>query len=101
MGNADKGGAVRLGLQAAAMSPLGERHLYRHSQTMPEPIKFRCPNCETEYKVVLVEAPPTHTDPILCLSCGAPLQNREGKFALKYFRTTGSRRPNYRGSKLV
>ena len=24
-----------------------------------------------------------------CFSCGAPLRSREGKFALKYFRTDG------------
>jgi hypothetical protein len=24
---------------------------------------------------------------LVCLSCGEPLQNRDGKFALKYFRT--------------
>jgi predicted RNA-binding Zn-ribbon protein involved in translation (DUF1610 family) len=53
--------------------------------------RFRCPNCEAEYKVVRVEAFPTHDQPLLCLSCGGPLHNREGKFALKYFRTGGSR----------
>src|SRR6516162_2539890 len=47
---------------------------------------FQCPNCHAEYKVVRVEAPPTHDQPLLCLSCGGPLNNREGKFALKYFR---------------
>jgi hypothetical protein len=49
---------------------------------------FRCPNCEAEYKVVRVEAPPTHDRQLICLSCGAPLHNREGKFALKYFRVS-------------
>ena len=53
--------------------------------------KFRCPNCEAEYKVVRVESPPSQQDrQLLCLSCGGPLHNRDGKFALKYFRTDGS-----------
>jgi predicted Zn finger-like uncharacterized protein len=58
---------------------------------MSEAIQFQCPNCEAQYKVVRVEAPPTHDNPVLCLGCGGPLQNREGKFALKYFRTDGPR----------
>jgi hypothetical protein len=54
---------------------------------------FSCPNCEAKYKVVRLEAPPTHDDPpLLCLSCGGPLRNRDGKFALKYFRTDTSGR---------
>jgi predicted RNA-binding Zn-ribbon protein involved in translation (DUF1610 family) len=54
---------------------------------MPEDAaKFRCPNCEAEYKLVRIEAPPTHDDQLVCLSCGGPLRNREGTFALKYFR---------------
>ena len=52
--------------------------------------KFRCPNCEAEYKVVRVAAPDTFDVQLLCLSCGAPLHNREGKFLLKYFRTERS-----------
>jgi hypothetical protein len=35
----------------------------------------------TCYKVVLVDAPPEHDQSLTCLSCGAPLQNRQGKFA--------------------
>jgi hypothetical protein len=58
---------------------------------MPAETSFRCPNCDTAYKVVRVEAPATHDEPLLCLSCGGPLHNRDGKFALKYFRTDGSR----------
>jgi len=54
---------------------------------------FRCPTCQAEYKVVRVEAPPTHTAPLLCLSCGGPLNNREGKFALKYFRVSDGAQP--------
>ena len=61
------------------------------SPLMPAETSFRCPNCDTAYKVVRVDAPATHDEPLLCLSCGGPLHNREGKFALKYFRTDGSR----------
>jgi hypothetical protein len=44
-------------------------------------------NCGDEYLVVRVEAPPTHDElPVLCLGCDGVLCNREGKFALKYFR---------------
>jgi RNase P subunit RPR2 len=67
---------------------------------MPETIRrFECPTCRTQYKVVRVEAPATHNTPVLCLGCGVPLRNREGKFALKYFSTTGRPRPNYHGGK--
>jgi len=61
--------------------------------------RFQCPNCEAEYRVVRVEAPPTHDQPLLCLSCGGPLHNREGKFALKYFRTNGPRQTILSGRK--
>jgi len=61
--------------------------------------RFQCPTCEAEYKVVRVEAPPTHDQPLLCLSCGGPLHNREGKFALKYFRTDGPRQKVLSGRK--
>ena len=61
---------------------------------------FHCPNCEAEYKVVRVEAPPTHDGQVICLSCGGPLQNREGKFVLKYFRAgDGSQRRSRRERK--
>lgn len=60
--------------------------------------KFRCPTCESEYKVVRVEAAPSGEEyPLTCLGCGAPLRNREGKFVLKYFRVDG--RPVVRGHK--
>ena len=54
---------------------------------MPPETSFKCPQCETAYKVVRVEASPTDDISLVCLSCGEPLQNRDGKFALKYFRT--------------
>jgi predicted RNA-binding Zn-ribbon protein involved in translation (DUF1610 family) len=61
--------------------------------------KFQCPQCGVQYKVVSVEAPATDDEPLLCLSCGGPLHNREGKFALKYFRTDGSRPTHLNGYK--
>jgi hypothetical protein len=33
-----------------------------------------------------VEAAARYDRPLLCASCGGPLRNRDGKFALKYFR---------------
>jgi len=58
---------------------------------MLDTTKFRCPTCEAKYKVVRIEAPPTREE-LTCLSCGAWLRNREGRFALKYFRTDRTRR---------
>jgi hypothetical protein len=62
---------------------------------------FKCPTCEARYKVVCVEAPPSHDrqDQLLCLDCGGPLRDREGKFALKYFHIDGSRRRSVGGRK--
>jgi hypothetical protein len=54
---------------------------------MPEQTDFNCPACEALYKLVRVEAPAANDKPLACLSCGGPLRNREGTFALKYFRT--------------
>jgi predicted RNA-binding Zn-ribbon protein involved in translation (DUF1610 family) len=51
-------------------------------------VKFNCPACQAEYRVVRVEAPRTDDARLLCLSCGGPLHNREGKFVLKYFRVS-------------
>ena len=56
---------------------------------VPEQTDFNCPICGTLYKLVRVEAPTANDKPLTCLSCGGPLLNREGKFALKYFRTNG------------
>ena len=38
--------------------------------------RFQCPNCQAQYKVVGVEAPPTYDQPLLCLSCGGSLRQR-------------------------
>jgi transcription elongation factor Elf1 len=52
---------------------------------MENVIQFRCPTCESEYKVVRVEVPLSGNEhPLTCLGCGTPLRNREGKFILKY-----------------
>jgi predicted Zn finger-like uncharacterized protein len=52
-----------------------------------EPRPFACPNCETDYKVVSVEAGPAlFRGEVTCLTCGAPFSAMEGRFALKYFR---------------
>jgi hypothetical protein len=55
---------------------------------------FECSKCGARYKVVHVEVPPEpdHRD-LACLSCKAPLNAREGKYALKYFRVRRSRPP--------
>jgi predicted RNA-binding Zn-ribbon protein involved in translation (DUF1610 family) len=51
---------------------------------MKNATEFRCPTCESEYKVVRVEAALSANEhPLTCLSCGAPLRNREGKYVLK------------------
>jgi predicted RNA-binding Zn-ribbon protein involved in translation (DUF1610 family) len=48
--------------------------------------RFNCPNCGAVYEVVYVEAETVALNrELACLSCGAPLQARQGRFALKYF----------------
>jgi predicted Zn finger-like uncharacterized protein len=61
---------------------------------MQDTIRFKCPHCEADYKVARIEAPAMRDKPVLCEECGGPLRNREGKFALRYFRTYGSRSGN-------
>ena len=43
---------------------------------METAVRFQCPNCQAQYKVVGVEAPPTYDQPLLCLSCGGSLRQR-------------------------
>ena len=45
---------------------------------------FRCPNCAALYQVTRAESDPARNREIICLTCGGPLDAREGKFALKY-----------------
>lgn len=64
---------------------------------MPTSPLFQCPNCSTAYRVVRVEAPPGSTidRELTCISCGGPLQSRDGAYVLKYFavdRPKGHRR---------
>jgi predicted nucleic acid-binding Zn ribbon protein len=48
--------------------------------------RFNCSNCGAAYEVVHVEAENVANDcELACLSCGAPLQSRQGRFVLKYF----------------
>jgi predicted Zn finger-like uncharacterized protein len=56
--------------------------------------QFECPNCGAKYEVVRVEAPrgPIINREIRCVSCGSPLNGREGKFIFKYFMIERSRR---------
>jgi len=53
---------------------------------MPEQeARFNCANCGAQYKGVRVEAPTAADREIVCLSCGVPLEAREGRFALNIF----------------
>lgn len=52
----------------------------------PSVTRFNCPNCDAMYDLVRTEAETVTTDrKLVCLTCGAPLQSREGRFILKYF----------------
>jgi hypothetical protein len=61
--------------------------------------RFNCPNCRALYEVVHVEAENVAIDRgLACLSCGAPLQSRQGRFVLKYFllkRSFSAARPRH------
>jgi predicted nucleic acid-binding Zn ribbon protein len=64
--------------------------LYRHllpPMTSQAPVThYECPNCRAQYRLVRVDADANAPDrEITCRSCGAPLQGREGRYALKYF----------------
>ena len=59
----------------------------------------RCPNCAAEYKVVWVEMSPSDKfREITCLSCGGPLQGRDGQSGLKYFLTSKRKGSRFRSS---
>jgi hypothetical protein len=52
----------------------------------PASNSFTCPNCQSLYHVIKVEAgPETNDRELSCRSCGAPLPSRDDKFVLKYF----------------
>jgi predicted RNA-binding Zn-ribbon protein involved in translation (DUF1610 family) len=85
----------------ARKSVLRARDLLPNPAVDENAVTFRCPTCETQYKFVRVEAPPSHDRELLCQSCGGPLPDREGKFALKYFSADGSRRRPDRGRRPI
>jgi hypothetical protein len=47
-----------------------------------EPIPFRCPSCEAEYKIVTIETCDVVQGKLRCLKCDAPLPAGEGRVAL-------------------
>jgi hypothetical protein len=52
----------------------------------PKPERFACPICGARYTLVRAEADATSVSgPLVCRSCGGPLNGREGPFVLKYF----------------
>jgi predicted Zn finger-like uncharacterized protein len=53
--------------------------------SQPEPIPFRCPSCEAEYKIVTIEACDAVRGKIRCLKCDALFPAGEGRVAFKYF----------------
>jgi len=50
-----------------------------------EPIPFRCPGCEAEYKLVTIETCEGVQGKIRCLKCDAMFPAGEGRVAFKYF----------------
>jgi predicted RNA-binding Zn-ribbon protein involved in translation (DUF1610 family) len=57
-------------------------------------VPFNCPECGAKYEIVRVEALPRPvTDrEITCVSCGGPLDGRQGALILKYFLVERPRR---------
>ena len=54
--------------------------------TKPRPAPFYCPQCRAKYEIVRMESPSVEVNQkIACISCGGPLNDREGAFILKYF----------------
>jgi hypothetical protein len=100
----------RLQPTAAYLSPTGVakniffwREIAISWRSITRPARIRLakasPPCQMRPNV-RAEAPPTHDNPLRCLGCGGPLQNRDGKFALKYFRKSGSNSINGRKPRL-
>jgi hypothetical protein len=50
-----------------------------------EPIPFRCPGCEAEYKIVTIEVCDVQQGKLRCLRCDTLLPTGEGRVAFKYF----------------
>jgi hypothetical protein len=58
---------------------------------------FKCPNCEALYQQVRFEGGLETTElQTACEFCGAPLPERDGSFASKYFLLRKSERPIWR-----
>jgi DNA-directed RNA polymerase subunit RPC12/RpoP len=56
-------------------------------------MRFNCPNCGALYQLIRIEADSVMADrQIECLTCGTPLQGREGRYVLKYFLLDSSHR---------
>jgi len=55
-----------------------------------EPIPFKCPGCETKYKVVSLTASPVEAKEmkVKCRRCGFPFPATDGDALLKYFLVT-------------
>ena len=55
-----------------------------------EPIPFKCPGCETKYKVVSLTASPVEAKEmkVKCRRCGFPFPANDGDALLKYFLVT-------------
>ena len=61
------------------------------------PRSFACPNCNSLYELVKVEAgPETVHREVACRSCEAPLPGIEGNFVLKYFLLRKGQSPSSR-----
>jgi hypothetical protein len=60
-------------------------------------VRFNCPNCDALYQLIRIEADSITADrQIECLTCGTPLQGRQGRYALKYFLLDPSHRAGRR-----
>jgi hypothetical protein len=55
------------------------------TMSQSEPIPFRCPGCEAEYKLVTIETCEGVQGKIRCLKCDALFPAGEGRVAFKYF----------------
>lgn len=56
-------------------------------------LRFQCPNCDALYQLIRIETDSVTADrQIECLTCGAPLQGRDGRYLLKYFLLGSSQR---------
>jgi hypothetical protein len=84
------GRRVRVGLVRAALITVS-KYVSTFSNPVPltmsqsEPIPFRCPGCEAEYKIVTVEVCDVQQGEVHCLKCDAMFPAGEGRIAFKYF----------------